>query len=142
MVLYIFQQSLVRSFPKHMWPNYTIMFQMKKTPNIKSYISQQPLVGSSQRVKNLTYKTEGLRVKDGGWRMEGEWWKVKDGHWGCVPHLKKEYPVTVTDFLFSLSPKFIPKSLEMPEMTRTLISKCFKFVCSHPTLHKLNISIL
>ena len=38
----------------------------EKTPNIKSYISQQPLVGSSQRVKNLTYKTEGLRVKDGG----------------------------------------------------------------------------
>ena len=27
------------------------------------------------------YKTEGLRMKDGGLRIEGEGWRVKDG--GC-----------------------------------------------------------
>ena len=28
---------------------------------------------------NFFYKTEGLRVKDGGCRKEGEGWRVKDG---------------------------------------------------------------
>jgi hypothetical protein len=34
---------------------------------------------SSVSNSNFYYKTEGLRVKDGRRRMEGEGWRVKDG---------------------------------------------------------------
>ena len=34
---------------------------------------------SSVSNSNFFYKTEGLRVKDGGCRKEGEGWRVKDG---------------------------------------------------------------